>query len=427
MTVLSRSCLDLSRRCGRRFTLARRGSSKIPPADERTVQRVEEKNAEGSTRREKDENARRGDESGVKVCIIGGGVTPLYTAVLLKQYRIIKSIRLVDTRDSALEALTDASHLETSPRIDHFRRKDIKQALREVRASGNTDRTENFLADLSKKEENKNAQASIVALMDETDVAAAGSAMAREQFKSTADYVRQMTDRILRFCPDAVVAVFARPVTATLAMVSEICRCAGWWNPDRLVGSTASYGGRIEGTAAAILNLERASLSVPLAGGADVRTVVPLLSRAVPFNQFTNVRARVSIVDNQYDCQAQRKTLLESLRAGDEGVRTGPLGEGSSLSSGTAAAGLLLNLAAGLSGHERVVTCAYVRSDVLPVCRFFTSELELGPEGVKRNLGLPKISAGEVHLIEQAIPLINEHVDMAVAAVRTERTRARTR
>lgn len=129
--------------------------------------------------------------------------------------------------------------------------------------------------------------------MDETDVSATGDATARERFKSTADYVRRMTDGILRFCPDAVVAVFARPVTATLAMVSEIFRCSGWWNPDRIVGSTAVYGERIKETAAAILNLERVSLSVPLAGGADARTVVPLFSRTIPFNQFTNVRTFV--------------------------------------------------------------------------------------------------------------------------------------
>ncbi|XP_028049956.2 malate dehydrogenase, mitochondrial-like [Monomorium pharaonis] len=383
MTALKRSFFYLLRRCGRHFISSCRGSSKIPSTDDRQVKKVGETSADGSTRREKSEKeAQRNSEAKMKVCIIGGGVTPLYTAILLKQYRIIKSIRLVDTRESmSADALTDVSHLETSPCIDHFRRKDIKQALRE---------------------------ANIVALMDEREDIA--STTVREQFKSTADYVRQMTDRILRYNPDALVAVFARPVTATAAMVSEIFRCAGWCNPDRIVGSTAAYSGRIEETAAAILNLERASLSVPLAGGADARTVVPLLSRAVPFNQFTN---------------AQRKTLMQLFRVGDEEART-RFDEGTLLSSGTAAAKLIINLAAALSGHDHVITCAYVRSDALPVCRFFTSELEFGPEGIKRNLGLPKISATEVLRIEQAIPIINEHVDMAVAAVRTERTRTRT-
>ncbi|XP_018354517.1 PREDICTED: malate dehydrogenase, mitochondrial-like isoform X2 [Trachymyrmex septentrionalis] len=365
MIALSRLFLDLSRRYRHHPIFLHRKFSKNLPTDYRKVQRIKEKSAKKLTRKEKDKNMQKDNEANIRVCIIGGGVTPLYTAILLKQYKIIKSIRLVDTRDSSLEALTDLSQLETSPRIDYFREKDIKQALRE---------------------------ANIVALMDETDVTA-------------------MTDRILCFCPDALVAVFARPVTATLAMVSEIFRCSGWWNPDRIVGSIATYSGRIEKMVAAILDLERASLSVPLTGGADAQTVVPLLSRALPFNQFTNT---------------QRKTLLQSLRASDEEAKTA-FDEGPSLSSGTAAAKLIINLAAGLSGCNHVIICAYVRSDVLPVCRFFTSELELGPEGIKRNFGLPKISAAELLMIEQAIPLINEHVDMAVTAVQMERTRTRTR
>lgn len=152
MTVLSRSFLDLSRRCGCHSIFTRREFSKIPPIEgpKRKVQRVGEKTAEGSTRREKDENTQRDGKANVKVCIIGGGVTPLYTAILLKQYRIIKSIRLVGTKDSMSEALTDTSHLETSPRIDSFRKKDMKQALQEVRTSGSIIAQKNFLVYLSK-------------------------------------------------------------------------------------------------------------------------------------------------------------------------------------------------------------------------------------------------------------------------------------
>jgi len=131
MTALSRSFLDLSRQ--RHLVFSRSRSLKIPSIDDRSkVQKVEGKSAKESTTREKDKNAQKDNEVNVRVCIIGGGVTPLYTAVLLKQYGIIKSIRLVDTRGSTSEALTDVSHLETSPRIDYFRKRDIKQALREV-------------------------------------------------------------------------------------------------------------------------------------------------------------------------------------------------------------------------------------------------------------------------------------------------------
>lgn len=150
MSALSRSFLDLSRRCGRHPVLLRRGSSKIPPIDDQKIRRVEEKSAEES-KKEKNKNTQEDNKANIRVCIIGGGVTPFYTAVLLKQYGIIKSIRLVDTwRGSMSEILADVSHLETSPCIDYFRKKDMKQALSEVRVLGNTDLTENFLMDLSK-------------------------------------------------------------------------------------------------------------------------------------------------------------------------------------------------------------------------------------------------------------------------------------
>jgi len=117
---------------------------------------------------------------------------------------------------------------------------------------------------------------------------------------------------------------------------------------------------------------------------------------------------------------------LQSLRIGDEKTTVESVDDNPSLSSGAAAAKLIITLATGLCGFEHVITCAYVRSNILPVCRFFTSQLQLGPEGVKRNLGLPKISPMEVLLIEQAIPLINEYTDMAITAVQSKKMRAKT-
>ncbi|XP_032679786.1 malate dehydrogenase, mitochondrial-like [Odontomachus brunneus] len=345
-------------------------------------------NQKDGAKNTKDQNNNQEDndnntKSDVKVCIVGGGVTPLYTAVLLKQYRIIKSINLVDMEGStsAVGAMKDAFHEETNPRINYFGKQNMKQAFKEV---------------------------DIVALMDETDAMTDSNNLApRKQFQLSVDYVRQMADQMLRFCPGALVAVFARPVTATLAMISEIFKSSGCSNPDRIIGSAAAYKARVEETAATLLNFERVSLSVPIVGGADESTVVPLLSRAVPFNQFTN---------------AQRQSLLQSFRTDENGEITKTFFRyRSSLSSGTAAMSLLTALAGGLCGYDNIITCAYMRSDVLPVCRFFTSELQLGVNGVKRNLGLPKISPAEILLIEQAIPLINEYVDMAFAAVRTKR------
>ncbi|KYM97350.1 Alkaline ceramidase [Cyphomyrmex costatus] len=211
MTALSKSLLDLSRQYRRHpVSILRRKFSKDPPTNDWKVQRVVEKSVKELTRKEKDKNVQKDKETNIRVCIIGGGVTPLYIAILLKQYKIIKSIRLVDTRDSMSEALTDMSHLETSPRV-------------------------------------------------------------------------------IKHCSILEKIVFI--------LIKKKC-----------LGSIATYGGRIEKTTAAILNLERtAGLSVPLAGADPQTVVLPLLSRAVPYNQFT---------------KAQRKTILQSFRAGDEETRT---------------------------------------------------------------------------------------------------------
>lgn len=68
----------------------------------------------------------------IKVCIIGGSESAIYTAVLLKQSRLIKRIHLVDTKGLLSGAILDANHIDTSARIKYFKKKFLKQALKDV-------------------------------------------------------------------------------------------------------------------------------------------------------------------------------------------------------------------------------------------------------------------------------------------------------
>lgn len=86
------------------------------------------------------------------------------------------------------------------------------------------------------------------------------------------------------------------------------------------------------------------------------------------------------------------------------------------LLEGSAAAKLILALAGGLSGLDNIYACAFVRSNVLLPCRFFTSQLQFGLGGVKENFGLPKVSSVEINMIDRAIPIINEYVQMGINA-----------
>ena len=50
---------------------------------------------------------------------------------------------------------------------------------------------------------------------------------------------------------------------------------------------------------------------------------------------------------------------------------------------------------AAFKGEKNVVECAFVESDVAPGCGWFATPLELGPNGVEKNLGLGELSAFE--------------------------------
>lgn len=78
----------------------------------------------------------------------------------------------------------------------------------------------------------------------------------------------------------------------------------------------------------------------------------------------------------------------------------------------------IITLAGGYCGFKNAIASAFVRSNVLPVCRFFATELQFGPKGVEKNFGLPKVSQFEIELIEQSIPLINANVDLALNLMR---------
>lgn len=133
------------------------------------------------------------------------------------------------------------------------------------------------------------SQAHIIALMDEAEPSVM-DLNPRTQFEAAASYVHEMAEHMVTVSSESLVAVLTRPVTATLPMISEIYKLSGWWDPDRIVGSTSFERMRMEAITANLLDLNPAFLSVPMVAGADPYTIVPLLSRASPINRFTDVR-----------------------------------------------------------------------------------------------------------------------------------------
>ncbi|XP_014206089.1 probable malate dehydrogenase, mitochondrial [Copidosoma floridanum] len=329
----------------------------------------------GSNEREGEKSSRRGGKRApgvdcrrstgdLSVAVVGGGCSALCATILLKQNPAIREIRVVDTDDSLAAAVCDIRQIDTSTMIRHFEKESILEGTRNCH---------------------------IVALMDETDFTL-GSQGPFGQFAWSASYVKSTAECMLNSCPRALIAVFARPVTATLPLVHEVFRYSGDWDPNRIVGSAALETMRVIGMAAAHLNLDPACLTIPMAGGVDSSTVVPLLSRIKPLVDFS---------DKEH-CK-----LVGQVRSTDQELCESEA-RGPTLSSGVAAAKFVSTLVNGLKNRSISVASAYVRSDALPGCKYATSEIKFGPRGVEKNYGLPRISPREVALVERAAPLINE-------------------
>ncbi|XP_063976463.1 malate dehydrogenase, mitochondrial-like [Diachasmimorpha longicaudata] len=345
-----------------RFSIPRKAYSNQAKLDDSMVKTAGEKPcAEGSGRK-------------LSVGILGGGMTPIFTAVLLKQSKILRNINIVDVSNSLSGAVFDAGHIDTNPKIKYYRKSSMKAALSNV---------------------------DIIALMDNTD----GRILSTEpklQLMMSSTYIKEMGNEISKINPSALLAVFARPVTATVPLISEIFQTNKCWDPNKILGSVALDTMRIESMAANLFYLNSSFLSIPVVGGADPSTIVPLLTKAKPLTHIS---------------QEQEKVLVNQWRACDRDLEncTDDF-KGPAMSSGAAAAKFISTIARALIGEPNVRSCAYVRSDIIPLCRFFANEVELGRTGVKYNCGLPKVSPIAENLVQRAIPVIMELSDMACAS-----------
>uniref|UniRef100_A0A1I7YLC2 Ldh_1_C domain-containing protein n=1 Tax=Steinernema glaseri TaxID=37863 RepID=A0A1I7YLC2_9BILA len=63
---------------------------------------------------------------------------------------------------------------------------------------------------------------------------------------------------------------------------------------------------------------------------------------------------------------------------------------------------------------EKNVQCAYVASDAVPGVDYFSTPLELGPNGVEKILGYGELSEYEKQLVEEAIPELQKNISKGV-------------
>lgn len=200
-----------------------------------------------------------------------------------------------------------------------------------------------------------------------------------------------------RYCPNAHFLIISNPVNSTVPIFAETMKKAGVFNPKRLYGVTTLDVVRASRFVAEVKNLDPKDVKVTVVGGHSGVTIVPLLSQTGL--EFT---------------KEELDALTHRIQFGGDEVVQAKNGTGSATLSMAYAGARMANsvLEATVAGKKNVVEPSFVKSDIFAKegVEYFSTNIELGPEGVEKIHGLGEISDYEKELISKAIPELKKNI-----------------
>lgn len=222
-------------------------------------------------------------------------------------------------------------------------------------------------------------------------------------FNTNAGIVRDLAAVIAKASPKALIAIITNPVNSTVPIASEVLKKAGVYDPKRVFGVTTLDVVRSQAFVSELKGLDASKTVVPVVGGHAGITIIPLLSQTKPATKFTD------------DEIAKLTPRIQD--AGTEVVNAKAGAGSATLSMALAGARFANALVRGIKG-EKNVQCAYVASDAVKGVEYFSTPVELGPNGVEKILGVGKVSAYEQKLIDASVAELNKNIAKGVAFVK---------
>ncbi|XP_004931719.1 malate dehydrogenase, mitochondrial isoform X1 [Bombyx mori] len=324
--------------------------------------------------------------SGVQVSILGAD-SPLghYVALLLKQCPCIKKLRLYEAKHCECSAcnrnlckvVKDLQHINTNCLVQAF-----SSSCNELeRCLQNTD----------------------IVLMLESSYPNLDLSF-EKRFNCQAPIVKNYADAIANECPKAFIIVCTTPIDCMVPLIAETLKETGWYDPRKVLGSLAVPEMRASTLAARALCLEPRYTRVPIVGGTEGESLVPLFSKAVEYFDFAKHNALMMT-------DAVRGAQTAVTRTDGACVRAADLSEAHALS------GLVTKVAHALLCHDIPRVTGFVETDasqVISPARYLAIEVLLNKHGICRKLDLPSdMSLLELELVDLAFEHLKLNVDLA--------------
>jgi malate dehydrogenase len=205
--------------------------------------------------------------------------------------------------------------------------------------------------------------------------------------------------------PDAKLLIIANPVNSTVPICAEVYKSKGVYDPKKLFGVTTLDIVRASRFISEIKKTDPANEKVVVVGGHSGVTIVPLLSQS-----------------NHPDIsgEALDKLVYRIQFGGDEVVKAKDGAGSATLSMAMAGARMTDSILRAVQGETGVVECTFVESPLYKDqgVTFFSSPVELGPDGVKKIHDIGKTNDYEKKLVDAALVDLKKNIDKGVDFVK---------
>ncbi|CAD6187635.1 unnamed protein product [Caenorhabditis auriculariae] len=219
-------------------------------------------------------------------------------------------------------------------------------------------------------------------------------------FNTNAGIVRDLVETIAKAAPKALIAIITNPVNSTVPIAAEVLKKNGVYDKRRLFGVTTLDVVRSQAFVAELKGHDATKTVVPVVGGHAGITIIPLLSQTKPSTKFSD--------------EEIAKLTPRIQDAGTEVVNAKAGAGSATLSMALAGARFANALVRGIKGDKNV-QCAYVESDAVKGVQYFSTPVELGPNGVEKILG---VTSYEQKLIDASVAELNKNIEKGVAFVK---------
>ena len=219
-------------------------------------------------------------------------------------------------------------------------------------------------------------------------------------FNTNASIVRDLAKACAESCPEAKVLVISNPVNSTVPIVAEVFKARGVYNPKTLFGVTTLDVVRASRFVSEIKGTDPADENITVVGGHSGVTIVPLFSQSKHPELSSNAE------------------LIHRVQFGGDEVVKAKDGAGSAtLSMAMAGARMAESLLRASQGEKGVIEPTFVDSPLYKDqgIEFFSSRVELGPNGVEKILPVGKLDAVEEKMLETCIVDLKKNIAKGVA------------